>query len=213
MGAKNTQFTQATYLKLKSKTSDTDPTPFFGKNEKHGETYEITEKFNSCDGFLTEISSSTYEYEGETKNKVRMTLVDPDGSVSFVEANFNNLVYSLLNSLCGVVPEKVEMQVWLSKPTPESKGKRFANITVKNNGKKIGWSMQQDELPKVRTEMVGNKKIKVDDEVVAFWKNKILDIAKTLKSADAYGIAAPKYQTETATAEVTDNSFPSDNQN
>lgn len=175
MGAKNTANKSVTYLKLKAKTSETDLTPVFAKQEKEDGHYVITETFNSVDGYLKEITSETYEYEGETKHKCKMKFADKGGEITFVESNFNNLLYGILNSFLGAPMGFVEIQVWLSKE--RDNGKRYASAAVKNNGQKTEWKFKIDELPKPqKVGEVKGKAIYDDSNVIEFWVEKIKEI-------------------------------------
>jgi hypothetical protein len=179
MGAKQNDSSNITYLKLKAKTSDSDPTPFIGKNEKINGEWVIKEKFNSVDGNLTEIGSETYDYEGETKHKCKMKFIDPDGSISILESNFNNMLYNVLNSLAGTKKKgKIQIDVWLGK---EKEGKRYASVAVKNNGEKTEWLYDWQNVPKAEKVKVGTKVVSDDSNVVSFWAKVITDINTHIK--------------------------------
>lgn len=186
MGAKNSEQSSITYLKLKAKTSDTDPTPYIGQNEKSGNGWAITKTFNSVDGHLIEIGSESYEYEGETKHKCKMKLRDDDGSITILESNFNNMLYSILNSLAGTQnPELINIDIWLGK-SKEGSDKRYAQCAVKNNGEKTAWLYDWNNVPKSRKVQVpGTKKTVTDDsEVIEFWDGVIKAISAKLKPAN-----------------------------
>jgi hypothetical protein len=175
MGAKMQDRNNVTYLKLKAKTSDSDPTPFFGKTEKKNDKWEVTEKYNSVDGHLKGIEYSSYEYEGETKWKVSMKLVDPDGTITQLESNFNGLIYGILNALRGCKPDLIEINVWLGKAKVINgkEGKRYASAGVLNNGEKIGWHVPYDQLPQPEKVSFKGKTVTDDTAVVEYWKNVI----------------------------------------
>ena len=180
MGATNTAENRTNFYSLKAKTSESDPTPFFGKNEKTNNGWEITEKFNAMDGYLTKIEHSSYEYQGETKTKLKMTLNDADGTINSLESNFNNLVYSLLNSLLGCENIGfVAMNVWLGKSKIGADGKeskRYPSIGVKNNGIEAKWFYEFNKTPKPDKVKVGAKMVTDDSKVIEFWKKKIEEI-------------------------------------
>jgi hypothetical protein len=178
MGAKNTINSTATYLKLRSKTSDTDNTPFFGKQQKVNAKWEITERFNSVDGKLVSLTHDTYEYEGETKYKCVITLEDFDGTKTVVESNFNNVLYSILNSFANYEDGIIDINLWLSK---EKEGKKYAQGGVNIGGNKLEWKYKFSDLPKAKEVKVGKKTVKDDSEVVEFWCKEIDKIAEKLK--------------------------------
>ena len=191
MGAKNSNHTGATYLKLKAKTSDTDPTPYFGRTEKKDGEWVITDHYNSVDGQLIDISHDTYEYEGEEKNKVQFVLQDPDGSKTIVESNFNNLVYGILNSLAGCdKPGFIDINVWLGKQK-EGSEKRYASAAMTNDGQKAGWKYEYASLPQPKKIPVGKKTVTDDSAVVAFWINVIDNEIKPNLPGDNSAASAP----------------------
>jgi len=173
MGAKNSTHENVTYLKLRAKTSETDPTPFFGKNEKKGDRYEITEKFDSVDGTLTEITHESYEFEGEKKQKCKIKLKDEDGAITFVESNFNNLLYGILNALVGCIPGLIDLKVYLGKG--KDGGKQYPGVVIKNNGEQIKWLYKWEDLPKAqKVPIPGTAKTYLDDSnVIKFWQGEI----------------------------------------
>jgi len=182
MGAKNSQGeNNITYLKLRAKTSDTDPTPFFGKNEKQGDHYAITEKFDSVDGHLVEITHESYEFEGDKKFKCKMKLRDEDGSITVLEANFNNLLYGIINALAGCTPDLIDLKVYLGKG--KDGGKQYPGVVIKNNGEQIKWAYNWNDLPKAEKVPIGNtgKTYLDDSNVIKFWQGEIEKINSVLK--------------------------------
>ncbi|KKQ95362.1 MAG: hypothetical protein UT21_C0006G0034 [Candidatus Woesebacteria bacterium GW2011_GWA1_39_11b] len=176
MAAYNADRKKLSFFALKAKTSDTDPSPYFGLNTNDGNGWKITDKFNSIKGHLVGIAHSTYEYEGQTKNKMELRLQDDDGAMNVVGANFSYLVYSLLNSLASIEkPDLIDMRVYLAKAkVSEGKtGKQFPGIVIKNNNQDVKWKYQYDELPKAEEIEFKGKKIYDDEKVIAFWKDVI----------------------------------------
>ncbi len=174
MSVKNSEQSQITFVSLKARTSESDPTPYFGVNEKKGDNWEITQKFNSVDGHIREISHDHYEYEGQTKFKCKMKLFDADGSVTQVETGFNNLLYSILNSMRGVKLDLIDIQVWLGKEKEGGNGKRYPSAKVKNNGQDLSWQVDYTTLPRPEKVKVGNITVQDDSKVVDYWK-KVID--------------------------------------
>ena len=183
MGARNITNT-ATYFKLRAKTSDTDPAPYFGRQVKHGDKYEITEKYNAIDGILTEISCESYQFEGDTKWKCKMLLKDAvDSSSLRLESNFNNLLYGILNSFANTEDFGVTITVWLGKERDNGKQYPGASVMSLGTSQKVGWKFGADEIPKPKQVPVpGTKKTILDDEnVIAFWARVIVDINNRLR--------------------------------
>lgn len=181
MGAKNSENSTTVFLSMKAKTSDTDPTPYIGVNVKEDGQWKIGSKFNAVDGVLHSIKCSEYEYENEVKNKCEITLLDDDGTRCVLSSNFNNLLYSVLNSLASdYVPGKIEINVWLGKENDQ--GKRYPSAGVKIDGEKLEWKYKPSELPKPKVVPVpGTRKTVTDDtNVIEFWKKVIDDISSRL---------------------------------
>ena len=184
MGAKMTEQSTATYLHLRAKTSETDPTPYFSKSEKINGNWETTQKFPAVDGHLCSIEHGEFEWEGQKKHKCKMKLADPDGSVTYVESNYNNLLYSILNSLASCNPELIDISVYLGKAKVDNgrEGKRYPSAGVLNNGERIGWKYPYDQIPQPQIETYKGKKVTDDSNVIEFWTNVISEIAGKLKS-------------------------------
>ncbi len=177
MGLDNKSGSTKKFLSLKAKTSDTDPTPFIGVNEKTGDTWGITQKYNSISGKLKSIAHDSYEYQGEQKTKIIMVIED---DVEYqLEANFNSLIYSILNSLAGTKDiGKIEISVWLDPKLVD--GKKYAKAALKNNGEKTEWAYKWDEIPKAAKVQVGKKTVMDDSAVIDFWKAEIDKISDRL---------------------------------
>jgi len=184
MGAKNNEGgSGAMYLSLKAKTSDTDGTPYFGKNEKINGEWTITERYNSVDGYLKNISHSTYEYQGETKHKCKMEFQDKDGSKTFVKSNFNNLLYGILNSFAGTQNfGLIDINVWLGKPR-EGQEKGFPSSKVTNDGEKTDWGYDFKLLPKPEKVQFKGKTVTDDEQVVKFWTKAINEINEKIQAS------------------------------
>lgn len=180
MGAHKNEQSSNLYLKLKAKTSDTDPTPFFGKQEKQGNEYVITEKFNKVDGKIISLETDTYEYQGETKSKFKIILQDADGSKTYIEGNFNSLAYSIFNSLAGTHNLNfIAIEVWLDKEVKN--GKQYAQCKVLNDGERTNWKYNWNDVPKPEKVKVGNKTVTDDTKVVEFWTKEAGGVAAKLK--------------------------------
>lgn len=192
MGAYNAESKKTVFFALKAKTSDTDPTPFFGRVTKVNDQWVVTDKFNAISGRLVKIEHSTYEFEQQTKHKVQLHLMDADGTENILGANFSYIVYSLLNSLAACedplpVPENIDLRVYLGKAkvVDGKAGKQYPGISIKNNGLEIKWKWQWDNQPHPEVVEFKGKKIVDDENVINFWKNVIDNVIKPkLKSPE-----------------------------
>lgn len=183
MGAKNNSYGgNKTFLKLKAKTSDTDPRPLFIKQEKQGDAWVTAETFNAVTGELVKIQHTTYEYENETKSKCIMLFRDPDGTETQVDANFSGLLYSILNPMCNLKRfDGLEISVWLGKPRD---GKQWPSAGLRQYEEKVEWMYKPEVLPKVKVEEYKGHKIKDDSDVIDFWRLRIEEINERAQASD-----------------------------
>lgn len=181
MGASNKSGSNKRFYTLKAKTSDKDPKPFIGLQVKQNDKWGIGETYNNLQGEIISLTHSSYEFEGETKNKFIMTLRDKEGDMQ-LEGNFNSLAYSLFNSLAGTNNlGDIEISVWLDKEIRE--GKQYPKLGVKNNGGKTTWKYDwANDIPKPEKVKVGAKTVTDDSKVVEFWKKVVEEIGMKLNS-------------------------------
>ena len=175
----------AKFYALRAKTDDKDPSPFIGRSEKTPAGWEITSKTDAFDGHLREITHESYETKQHgIKYKCKMKFMDADGSMNYLDSNFNNLLYSVLNSLAGVkAPDKVEINVYLGK-LKEGADRRWPSAKVLNNGKDAPWLYQPEDLPKPVKTMVGSQTVYDDSEPIRFWQKEIENINARLPKND-----------------------------
>lgn len=173
MGARNHEGVEKNFYKLNAKTAD-GAVPHFVKVEKKGSEWVETEEFNELFGLITGITHEQYTYEGELKNKAKVEMTNPDGSVDTVDFMFNNATFSFLNSLLGSdVSKEAVISVWVKE---NEAGKRFAQLSVKFGGQKSNWKYRPEELPKPEVVKVGNKDVKNWESVEKFWIDAIPEI-------------------------------------
>ena len=207
MGAKTNSGSNKRFYSLKAKTSDSDPNPYIGRQEKGESGWQIAEKFNSIEGRLISIAHSSYEYQGEQKTKIIIGLDDGHEEMS-LEGNFNSLVYSIINSIAGTNNlGNIEINVWLSKEIVN--GKNYPKCAVKNDGEKTKWKYDWNNVPKAKNVKVGNKNYKDDSEVVEFWKKEIEGISARIKPNSADNAPPPaQYQSQNTGFEDEDSGLP-----
>lgn len=171
MGASNESSSgNKSFYKLRAKTSEKDPTPFIGKLKKEGEKWVVGETFKSFSGQLVSARWSTYQSEDGEKHKVTLEFSEV-GEISFIDSNFNNLTYAIINSLLSCESyDNVKFDVYLNK-AKEGTDKRYAGASVYcgSDPNYVKWYYQFADQPKAVEVMVGTKKVKDDSPVIKFW--------------------------------------------
>jgi hypothetical protein len=198
------------YLGLKAKTSDVDPTPYFGLREKDekGE-WVVSQKFSFVEGYLTSIENSSYEYKGQQRPTVRLKIEDAHETY-MIDCSLNtNIMKNMLNSLLGS-KDRLSGRVKISVYAKKGKGsdRVFANSFITIDGNNTDWAYQPDQFPAIET--AKNKKgesIVVDDsDYLAFLQNMVTQIQEALPKK-ATATAAPVAAMEEAPAPSDDLPF------
>lgn len=166
----------AKYIALKAKTSETDPTPYFGLKTKSGDKYEISEKFTFVEGVLEEMKTKQYTWEKQLIDVVTIKMRDAD-EVYFVEGNLSSsLMRNILNSILGTKEKlngRVHIDLGLQK-AKEGETKRYAASWVKIDGENTTWAYKYDEFPKIEKNKKG---VIIDDEAyMEFMRKMVTDI-------------------------------------
>tara|TARA_R110000772_G_scaffold50113_3_gene115309 strand:+ start:835 stop:1485 length:651 start_codon:yes stop_codon:yes gene_type:complete len=95
-------------------------------------------EFNALSGYFKSISFGEYEYEGEKKKNLVITLVE-NGNEFCLSGNFNNLFKGVLNSLSGSGSLGfIEISVGINKGG-------YPSGWVKNSGERTNWALSVDE--------------------------------------------------------------------
>lgn len=186
MGFSNTGSEQIDYLKLNAKTSETE-SPFFSLQKKVDGKWGTAQSFNQISGYIMGVSRREGEYQGNPVFSVRIRFMDDSDPTKLfqVEASYNNLTYSILNSLLSLdklSPVTIRVYARASK----SDGKFYPAAYVESNGNRVDWFHAIDTLPRPAVAMVGKKKVIDDSEVIEFY-HKVVD-----SLIEKFGSSAPK---------------------
>lgn len=185
MGFSNSNSEQIDYLKLNAK-ADESTTPFFTLVKKNESGKWGTEgSFDQISGYVIGISRRESEWQGSPIYSVRIKFLDDqDPTKKFqVEATYNSLTYSILNSLISLQKE-LPIRIKVYSKASNSDGKFYAAAYVEANGSRLDWGIPLNEIPKPTVGMVGKKKV-VDDSVVVEYFHSVID-GLTEKFGPAY---------------------------
>lgn len=166
-----------TFVALKAKTSDTDKTPFFGINEKVDGEWKIKETFKHFNGLMKDIDLSSYPWENQVVDTVKMTF-DDVGQKYVVEAGLNTgIMRSLLNSLCNCEKiGEVSMDLYLNK-------EGYASIAIKNSDERTDWKYKKEDFPVVQKNKKG---VVIDDEAyIEFLRGLVKEVKDQLASQNS----------------------------
>jgi hypothetical protein len=186
MGFYNTGSEQIDYLKLNAKTSETE-SPFFSLQKKTDGKWGTAQSFNQISGYIMGVSRREGEYQGNPVFSVRIRFMDDSDATKLfqLEASYNNLTYSILNSLMSLDKSApVTIRVY-ARPS-KSDGKFYPAAYIESNGNRVDWFYAIDSLPRPAVAMVGKKKVIDDSEVIEFY-HKLVD-----QLIEKFGSSAPK---------------------
>lgn len=145
MGASNSSGTAQIYkLKVQKDTG----IPKFYQQEKIDEIWQDTKSFNDMEGFLKSVSMESFQWEGKTKNSLKVIMADNVSDEKIIITMYmDNTTRSMLNSLAGADDLsgvlRLEARKW------GKTEKKYATIFVKIDEKQARWKYEIDEIPKV----------------------------------------------------------------
>lgn len=173
MGLKNTEKERTIYAKLYSKEPGTDTVnAFIGVSKKEGDSWVVSEKFDTLEGRIVGVSRGQFVYKDEEKQVMKFILRDDDGTRYQLEASFTMTAYSLLNCLASVdFSQPVRIVVFTG--TNKSTGDPSPVVLVYQGAGKdtrLNWTYSWgDEIPKPTKVKVGKKEVRDDSATVEFF--------------------------------------------
>lgn len=173
MGLKNTENEKTVYAKLYSKDPGTDNVnAFIGVSKKEGDSWVVTEKYDTLEGRIVGVSRDQFVYKDEEKQIMKLILRDDDGTRYQLEASFTMASYSLLNSLASVDFSK-PVRIVVFTGTSQSTGEPSPVVLVyQGPGKedRLNWTYSWgSEIPKPSKVKVGKKEVRDDSATVEFF--------------------------------------------
>lgn len=208
MGASNNESTgmNVIFFKFKEDKADNSKTKNqlrFYKQVKNGESWADGPSFSSMDGYLTDIETSSYEWQGKTKDTLKFTLTDTAGIKNVINLGLDsNIAKQLLNTFVG--EEKLgEIKIECGE-AKEHKGKYYPTMYVKNNGQKTTWKFSKannnmDQVPEVvsKTDEDGNNIRTGVKANLDFWKAVVGEVKLTRCVAAPAPVAQPAAEPST----------------
>lgn len=127
----NNSQSSVNYIKIKGLKKEFE-THFF---EVNWEPIDV----NTFEGTLIGAKADSYEYEGSMKNTMKLLFEDSDGEQFQLDAGYNSITRSLLNSILGFMdanPPKTKMDIQLSLYISKA---GYKQIWIKINGARAEW--------------------------------------------------------------------------
>lgn len=127
----NNSKSSVNYIKIKGLKKEFD-THFF---EVNGEPIDV----NTFEWTLINAKADSYEYEGSMKNTMKLLFEDSEGEQYQLDAGYNSITRSLLNSILGFMdenPPKTKMDIQLSLYISKA---WYKQIGIKINGARAQW--------------------------------------------------------------------------
>lgn len=171
MSAKNSSKESATYYKIDGGKKDSRP--FFGKKGSKEQGYKVIEEFDTFEGNLLDIELGSYEFEGKTKDTIKLSFEDGIGK-DVVEGSLNTgIMRSILNTFAGSDFNKpYTMKMYLNK-------EGYPSIYITQGGERASWKYEASQVPKAEVIVLKNKtEIKDDTEVIEWFKKLVTNELK-----------------------------------
>lgn len=115
---------------------------------------EETLDFTNYEGYLFSVTRSDYEYEGENVKQVVFKFVDNHGEETWIKTGYTGVMRSMVNSLAGKKTGLISIRLYAK----TKDGRTRANVYMENNGERMDWKYQIDEMPAMKEIEVPGKK-------------------------------------------------------
>jgi len=171
MSAKNSSHESATYYKIDGGKKDSRP--FFGKKGSKEQGYKVIEEFDTFEGNLLDIELGSYEFEGKTKDTIKLSFEDGIGK-DIVEGSLNtSIMRSILNTFAGSDFNKpYTLKMYLNK-------EGYPSVYITQGGERASWKYEASQVPKAEVIVLKNKtEIKDDTEVIEWFKKLVTNELK-----------------------------------
>ena len=149
---------KTTFFKINGLKQGSKPEELYFKGQ-HYVDEKITELETHptfLEGVIKSITTSNYEYEGDTVNNFKIVLVDSQGEY-VLESNFSNLAIGILNTLAGAETlGKVKLALYTNKS-----GYQSVYITMDDSEELPKWKWDYKKDIAKRIETIKNSKGKV----------------------------------------------------
>lgn len=182
LGQQNNAHGSLIVLKPVSRTKEgTEVNPYFQISRKNTDKWEIQDdqSISSVTGDLTKVEVAEEEYKGDSYFRVKFYLRDGDESY-LIPFRFNISTRSLVNAILNLEEfTDVNISYFRSKSG-------YDTFAVKQNGNRVSWKYELDEIPSAKEVVFQKKKVKDYSDVDAFYVEKLQEFAEKLgKSTNA----------------------------
>jgi len=128
------------YLKMRAKKDkQTEPHFQMARAIKGGSA--PMEDVTFVTGRISDIRNSSYEWDGDIIETVKITMIDGDETY-VIDSSYTSLLRGLLNCLANIeAPGDIKISLYVSKTG-------YANVWVENNGESSGYKWPWDDLKK-----------------------------------------------------------------
>lgn len=180
-GLEDKQGSNKKFFKLKEDKRDGSKTKGqyrFFQQEKVNGVWTSTNEGNSMSGVLKSLETKAYQYEGETKENLEVTLQGESGTDYVISFGFNTgITENLLNAMAHEpIIGTIEMNCGLPKND-------YPTLYINHNGQKTTWKYSKDagnwdEIPKITTvvDEDGNKIKKGAKAKTEFFKKLLAEV-------------------------------------
>lgn len=142
----------------------------FERREKQNGSYVVAESFNKVTGILSDAKLDEYEYKGEKKRKLILSLEDFDGNKAMVDINFNSVAISLINSIAvprlegqpAAVKKLVKnadkkspfgREISISVYPREYEGEKYCAASIWIGDEMLDWAFNSDTMAMLRKDL------------------------------------------------------------
>lgn len=186
MGANNTVSENTSFYKLiaKAEKANEKENKAIVQIEKDSSgKYIQTEWFKSISGFIVSMDTKEFEWEGKTKESFILKLQD-SGGVYQLEFTNNIAVQGLLNCLLNLdFTKEIEISAWIGKSGFVGAAAKYVGSDTRTE-----WAIKLEDCPKpIEYTKPSGEKDKDNKNVIAFWRNKFIDMKAKAKRENFKG--------------------------
>jgi hypothetical protein len=164
------------YVSIKTKDL---PAPILSVQTKNGDKYVHVGDFDRLSGNILKIDAKPGEYQGSKIYSASVVMED-GVDLYFLTIPFSFLGREILNKLLGLETfDNVEIAVYQSKAKEEG-GKTYAKGTVQQNGERVSWKYENDQIPAVEKVMFKGKQQSDTTKADDFFENALKEFSKVV---------------------------------
>lgn len=180
LGSNKSNNNKVYFLKVTTKDAEKkNVAPHFAVSEKVGDKWEVTSQVKDVSGNLTGVTIEKKTWEEQEYDVIKLALEDPATQETYVlDLRQNLLARSIFNSFLNLKTfENIEVGLY----TKKGEG-AYPAVSVKQNGERVSWAYELDQLPKIAKVKVGKKEVVDSTELDEFYIEKLKELAVRVKS-------------------------------